>query len=172
VGVITISRGCFKRCCSNKKTTPYHSNRSLVTLRNRRPTLLRGPAYHTPSEASPRRRCGHASRFLSVVHATEAFWTTRVSVDTQYLCIYTYLCVHMSICLSIHIYIYIYVCVCIHTYLYIYIHIYIYVHIHTYIYIYTYIYIIKDTPWTKMVPSYGVSPNPRIAPVQTIGLKG
>jgi len=26
VGVITISRGCFERCCSNKTTPPYHSN--------------------------------------------------------------------------------------------------------------------------------------------------
>jgi len=37
---------------------------SFVTLRNRRPTLLRASAYRTPSEASPRRRCGHASQFL------------------------------------------------------------------------------------------------------------
>jgi len=64
LGVITISRGCFERCCSNKKAPPYHSNLSFVTLRNRRPTLLRASAYRTPSEASPRRRCGHASRFL------------------------------------------------------------------------------------------------------------
>ena len=64
LGVITISRGCFERCCSNKKTPPYHSNLSFVTLRTRRPTLLRAPAYCTPSEASPRRRCGHARRFL------------------------------------------------------------------------------------------------------------
>jgi len=63
LGVITISRGCFERCCSNKKTPPYpHSNLSFVTLRSWRPTLLRAPAYRTPSEASPRRRCGHASR--------------------------------------------------------------------------------------------------------------
>ena len=56
-------RGCFERCCSNsiKKTPP---NLSFVALRNRRPTLLRASAYRTPSEASPRRRCGHASRFL------------------------------------------------------------------------------------------------------------
>ena len=60
MGVITISRGCFERCCSNQKTPPYHSNLSFVTLRNRRPMLLRAPAYRTPSEASPRRRCGHA----------------------------------------------------------------------------------------------------------------
>ena len=64
LGVITISRGYFERCCSNKKTPPYHSNLSFVTLRTRRPTLLHAPAYRTPSEASPRRRCGHASRFL------------------------------------------------------------------------------------------------------------
>ena len=66
LGVITISRGCFERCCSNTKTLPYHSNLSYVTLRNRRPTLLRASAYRTPSEASPRRRCGHASRFFCV----------------------------------------------------------------------------------------------------------
>ena len=64
LGVITISRGCFERCCSNKKTPPYYSNLIFVTLRTRRPTLLCAPAYRTPSEASPRRRCGHASRFL------------------------------------------------------------------------------------------------------------
>jgi len=66
LGVITISRGCFERCCSNsnKKTPPYHSNLSCVSLRNRRPTLLRASAYRKPSEASPRRRCGHASQFL------------------------------------------------------------------------------------------------------------
>jgi len=64
LGVITISRGCFERCCSNKKTPPYHSNLNFVALRTRRPTLLRAPACRTPSEASPRRRCGHASRFL------------------------------------------------------------------------------------------------------------
>jgi len=26
-GVITFTRGCFERCCSNKKSSPYHSNR-------------------------------------------------------------------------------------------------------------------------------------------------
>ena len=26
MGVITISRGCFERCCNNKNTLPYHSN--------------------------------------------------------------------------------------------------------------------------------------------------
>ena len=26
LGVITISRGYFERCCSNKKTHSYHSN--------------------------------------------------------------------------------------------------------------------------------------------------
>ena len=37
LAVITISRGCFERCCSNKKTPPcYHSVLSFVTLRNRR----------------------------------------------------------------------------------------------------------------------------------------
>jgi len=55
VGVITTSRGCFERCCSNKKTPPYHSNLSFVTLRTRRPTLLRAAAYRTASEASTRR---------------------------------------------------------------------------------------------------------------------
>ena len=64
LGVITISRGCSERCCSNKKTPLYHSNLSFVTLQNRRPTLFRAPAYRTPSEASLRRRCGHACRFL------------------------------------------------------------------------------------------------------------
>jgi len=64
LGVITISRGYFERCGSNKKIPPCHSNLSFVTLRNRRPTLLRAPAYRTPCEASPRRRCGHASQFL------------------------------------------------------------------------------------------------------------
>jgi len=64
LGIITSSRGCFGRCCSNKKTPPYHSHLSCVTLRNRRPTLLRAPVYHTPSEACTQRRCGHASRFL------------------------------------------------------------------------------------------------------------
>jgi len=62
-GVTTISRGCFKRCCSTTITPPYHSNLSSVTLRNWRPTLLRAPAYRTPSEAGPRRWCGRASRF-------------------------------------------------------------------------------------------------------------
>ena len=44
LGVITISRGCFERCCSNKKTLPYHSSLSFVALQNRRPTVLRAPA--------------------------------------------------------------------------------------------------------------------------------
>jgi len=66
LGVITISRGCFERCYSNKNAPQYHSNLSFVKLRNRRPTLLRAPAYRTPSEASARRRCGHASRRLYV----------------------------------------------------------------------------------------------------------
>jgi len=64
LGGTTIFRGCFERCCSNNKTLTYHSNLSCVTLRTRRPTLLRAPAYRTPSEASSRRRCGHACRFL------------------------------------------------------------------------------------------------------------
>ena len=29
LGVITMSRECFERCCSNKKTPPYHCNLSL-----------------------------------------------------------------------------------------------------------------------------------------------
>jgi len=66
LGVRTISPGWFERCCSNQKTPPYHSNLSFVTLRNRRPTLLRAPAYRRPSEASPRRRCGHVSLENSV----------------------------------------------------------------------------------------------------------
>jgi len=64
LGVVIISRGCSERCCSNKKTPSYHSNLSFVTLRNRRPTLLCARAYCTPSEASPQRRCGHASPLL------------------------------------------------------------------------------------------------------------
>jgi len=64
VGVITIYRGCFERCCSNKKTPPYHSNLSFATLRTLRQTLLRASAYIGPSEASSRRQCSHASRFL------------------------------------------------------------------------------------------------------------
>ena len=66
MGVITISCGCFERCCSNKKTPQYRVNLSFVTLRNRRPTLLRAPAYRTPSEASTRRRCGHTSQWDSL----------------------------------------------------------------------------------------------------------
>ena len=68
MGVITISRGCFERCCSNKKTPPYHSNLSFATLRTLRPTLLRASAYRTPSEASSRRRCGRASRFFRFLY--------------------------------------------------------------------------------------------------------
>ena len=66
LGVITFLCGCFERCCSNQKTPAYHSNLNFIALRNRRPTLLRAPAYRTPSEASPRRRCSHASQYLSV----------------------------------------------------------------------------------------------------------
>ena len=62
MGVRTISRGCSERCCSNKNPPPYHSKLNFVALRNRRPTLLRAPVNRTPSEASPRRRCGHVSR--------------------------------------------------------------------------------------------------------------
>ena len=65
LGVITISRWGFERCCSNKTTPPYpHANLSFVRLRNRRPTLLSASAYRTPSEARPRRRCGHARLFF------------------------------------------------------------------------------------------------------------
>jgi len=60
--IITISRECFGRCCSSKKTPPCHCNLSIVTLRSWRPTLLRAPADRTASEVSPRRLCGHASR--------------------------------------------------------------------------------------------------------------
>ena len=36
VGVKTISRGCFERCGSNKKTPPYHSNKSFLNHINQR----------------------------------------------------------------------------------------------------------------------------------------
>ena len=62
MGVITISCGSFESCCINKKTPPQHFNLSFVTLRNRRPTLLRTSVNRTPSEVSPWRRCGHASQ--------------------------------------------------------------------------------------------------------------
>jgi len=32
LSVITISPGCFERCCRNKKTLPYQSNLSFATL--------------------------------------------------------------------------------------------------------------------------------------------
>ena len=64
LGVLTIYRGCFERCCSNKKTPPYPVDLGFATLRTLRPTLLRASAYRTPFEAHSRRRCGHASRFL------------------------------------------------------------------------------------------------------------
>jgi len=72
LGIIAISRGCFERCCSNQKTPQYHSNLGFVTLRNRRPTLLHASAYRTRPRLAfgdPRRRCGHASRFLPL-----SFW--------------------------------------------------------------------------------------------------
>jgi len=81
LGVLNISRGCFERCCSNKKTPPYHSNLSFATLRNQRPTLLRAPAYRTPSEA----------RRQKTVRPRES---VRVR---SYTCMHIYL----SICLSI-----------------------------------------------------------------------
>jgi len=40
LGGTTISRGCFQRSFSNKKTSPYRSNLSFVTLRTPWPTLL------------------------------------------------------------------------------------------------------------------------------------
>ena len=84
LGVKTIYRGCSERCCSNKKTPPYpHSNRSVVALRNRRPTLLRASAYRTPSEASPRRRCGHASRLLWTFCQSEGEYTTLCEYQTH-----------------------------------------------------------------------------------------
>jgi len=62
LGDITISRGCFERSCSNKQTPSYRSsNLSFVTLQTPWRTLLRVPAYRTPSKASPLRRCGHVS---------------------------------------------------------------------------------------------------------------
>ena len=96
-GVITTSRGCFERCCSNKKSPPYtHSNLSFVTLRNRRPTLLHASAYRTPSEASPRRRCGHASRVL---------WISSVFVFFSiYMCIHTCVHAHVHVQTCIHAY--------------------------------------------------------------------
>jgi len=54
LGVITISRGCFKRSCSKKETCTYWYNRkTLVQLRSvtRRPMPLRAPALCTLSEA-------------------------------------------------------------------------------------------------------------------------
>ena len=56
--------GVLSATAATSPPPPYHSNLIFVTLRNRRPTLLRAPAYRTPSKASPRRRCGHASRVL------------------------------------------------------------------------------------------------------------
>jgi len=66
LSVITTSRGCFERCCSNRNTPPYNSKLNFATSRTLRPTLLHASAYRTPPEASSRRRCGHASRFLSI----------------------------------------------------------------------------------------------------------
>ena len=34
LGVIAISRGCVERCCSNRKTPPYHSNLRFATRVN------------------------------------------------------------------------------------------------------------------------------------------
>ena len=63
---------------------PYHSNHSFVTLQNQRPTLLRAPAYRTPSEASPRRRCSHASRVsgaLAIIRHFAIQWLTSARVE-------------------------------------------------------------------------------------------
>jgi len=64
--LIIILVGVLSAAAAIRNPPQYHSNLSFVTLRNRRPTLLRAPAYRTPSEASPRQRCGRASRVLRV----------------------------------------------------------------------------------------------------------
>jgi len=56
-----------ERCCSNTKTPPCHPNLRFATLRTRRLTLLRASA-RTPSEASSRQWCGHASRHFTRVN--------------------------------------------------------------------------------------------------------
>jgi len=49
LGVITVSRERFERCCSNKKSPPYYSNFSFVTLQTNgrlcsvRPHTVRRP---------------------------------------------------------------------------------------------------------------------------------
>ena len=143
MGVITISRGYFERCCSNKKTPTYHSNLNFVTLRNRRPTLLRAPAYRTPSEASPRRRCGHASRFLANLCACAprklAFQFSYsvcggVCERERYTHVHIYTYTHTLIYIYTHTHTHIYI-------IYIYIQIYAHTHTHTYIYIYIYMYL-------------------------------
>ena len=155
VSVITISRGCFERCCSNKKTPPYHSNLSFVTLRTRRPRLLRAPAYLTPSEASPRRRCGHASRFLWSHFVRHGLLPLEVTLGSAslYSCVvledHTDLLTTASKWESVSwaglvgadgdvfvvnpTYIYIYVCVCIHIYMYSYVYIYVYIYVYVYL---------------------------------------
>ena len=45
LGVIAISRGCVERCCSNRKTPPYHSNLRFATRVDPRATA-------SPSRAS------------------------------------------------------------------------------------------------------------------------
>jgi len=119
--VIIISRGCFERCCSNKKTPPYHSNLSFARFEpggrrcSVRPHTIRRPrlpylattvrpresaSIYTdggaiyrqrgsvglymecwagrvakgvnPSEATSRRRCGHASR-LQYIQTEELY---------------------------------------------------------------------------------------------------
>jgi len=62
LGVNTTFRECFERCCSIMNFPTYHSNLRLATRRALRPTVFRASVYRTPSEASSRRRCGHASR--------------------------------------------------------------------------------------------------------------
>jgi len=159
LGVITISRGCFERCCSKKTTPPDHSNLHSVPLRNRRPTLLRAPACRTPSEASPRRRCGHASRFLWKKSNTE-LEHTHLTYTYTHICILIYITlrpqtpssfstltgtrrrakIQQTLHWSTHI-VHIYTCIYIYTYTYIY----------KYIYLSIYTVVIFDSDWNPQV---------------------
>jgi len=56
LGVITISRGCFDRCCSNKKTPPYHSNPSCLEGRECRRVRVRVCECVRVRERRPQRR--------------------------------------------------------------------------------------------------------------------
>jgi len=112
LGVITISRGCFERVCSNKETPPYHSNLSFVTLRNRRPTLLRAPAYCTncgwrvnSNLTLPRGRASRVFRWcIAVEGSLEIFSIIYTSMDRIiHVIIYVYICIYL--------YIYIYACI-------------------------------------------------------------